>query len=143
MFAVAQNEPTTNLLKSLSQMKRDFPELRFLEHTEDGDNYQDGYTTDGISVYFTFKDDVVVTECIRVCSNNDFAWDWYRKMKKEMPRGIYSVYNEYDVHQLYTLFSGHLLYSADGSKCHCSLYYIVKGWGNGIDGMAFEKGFKK
>lgn len=48
----AQNEPNCNIGKSLTQMKKDFPELRFTKTDTKGDQYMDGYPQDGIGVFF-------------------------------------------------------------------------------------------
>jgi len=50
--AYAQDKPGTNLGKSLYTMRQEFPDLRFIGSDESGDRYQDGYTEDGISVFF-------------------------------------------------------------------------------------------
>ena len=39
LFAQEPNEPPTNIGKYFSEVKAQFPNLRFLEHTPNGDNY--------------------------------------------------------------------------------------------------------
>ena len=71
------HEPGNNLGKSLSLMKQQFPELRFLKSDEKGDEYQDGYTEDGIGIFFYFKNNVVIEECMIVQSKDDFPRMWF------------------------------------------------------------------
>lgn len=75
----AQNEPNCNIGKSLTQMKKDFPELRFTKTDTKGDQYMDGYPQDGIGVFFYMKDDIVIEECMIVQSNDGFPRMWYDK----------------------------------------------------------------
>ncbi len=139
----AQNEPATNIGKSLSEMKAKFPELRFVEHTANGDNYQDGYTKDGISVFFTFRSNRVISECLMVQSKDGFAKDWFDELREGMIPGTYGVYNDNEVHQLYSTFTCHLLFTRDYDEYCTFLYYFEGGWINGITGVDFYKKYKK
>ena len=143
LLSNAQNEPATNIGKSLIEMKVKFPELRFLEHTTNGDNYQDGYTKDGISIFFTFKGNRVISESLMVESNDGFAKEWYEELKEGMIPGVQSVYNERDIHQLYSTFTCHLYFTVDFGKYCTSLYYFEGGWKNGISGSDFYNAYKK
>ena len=68
--AYAQDKPGTNLGKSLYTMKQEFPELRFIGSDENGERYQDGYTEDGISMFFRIRNNSVVEECM-ICDSDD------------------------------------------------------------------------
>lgn len=78
----AQNKPQNNLGKSLYTMKREFPELRYLGKDNAGDRYQDGYTEDGISLYFLLRNNVVVEECMICDSYDGFSQMWFNEMWK-------------------------------------------------------------
>lgn len=79
---VWDNEPKNNLAKSFDELEREFTQLRYIGKTEYGDKYQDGYTEDGVSVYFFFKNDRVVRECIQVSSNDSFPKIWFDATKE-------------------------------------------------------------
>lgn len=74
------HEPGNNLGKSLSSMKQQFPELRFLKSDEKGDEYQDGYTEDGIGTFFYFKNGYVIEECMACQSKDGFPREWFNSM---------------------------------------------------------------
>lgn len=76
----AQEKPGNNLGKDLYTMKQDFPELRFIGSDNDGDRYQDGFTEDGISLFFMFEDNVVTQECMICMSNDGFSLMWFNTM---------------------------------------------------------------
>lgn len=63
-------------------MKQEFPELRYLGTDTSGDRYQDGYTEEGISVYFLFKNNAVVEECMICASNDGFSKMWFSEIWK-------------------------------------------------------------
>lgn len=76
------NEPKNNLTKSFDDLEREFTQLRYVGSTEYGAKYQDGYTEDGVSVYFYIKNDRVVRECIQVASNDGFPRMWFDANKE-------------------------------------------------------------
>lgn len=80
--AYAQDKPGNNLGKSLSTMRQEFPELRYLGSDDAGDRYQDGYTEDGISFYFLLKNNAVTEECIICDSEDGFSQMWFNEMWK-------------------------------------------------------------
>lgn len=139
----AQQEPATNIGKTLSEMKEIFPKLRFLEHTSNGDTYQDGVTVDGVSAFFTLKNNRVVGECVMVRSKTGAAKAWFDKVKSDMLALSSAVYNETDVHQLYSTFSCHLYFSKENDEYCSALYYYEGGWKDGIIGTDFYEMYKK
>lgn len=80
--ASAQDKPGNNLGKSLSMMRQEFPELRYLGSDDAGDRYQDGYTEDGISLYFLLTNNAVSEECMICDSNDGFSQMWFNEMYK-------------------------------------------------------------
>ncbi len=75
-----QREPETNIGKSLSIMKRDFPELRYIKTDAKGEEYEDGYPEEGIATFFYFKNGYVIEECMICQSTDDFPLMWYNSM---------------------------------------------------------------
>ena len=61
-FVYPTETPATNIGKKLSEMKDLFPKLRFLEDTPNSNNYQDSYTENGVSAFFTIKFLGIATE---------------------------------------------------------------------------------
>lgn len=80
--AYAQDKPGNNLGKSLSTMRQEFPELRYLGSDDVGDRYQDGYTEDGISFYFLLTNNTVTEECMICDSDDGFSQMWFNEMCK-------------------------------------------------------------
>ena len=80
--AYAQDKPGTNLGKSLYTMKQEFPELRFIGSDENGERYQDGYTEDGISMFFRIRNNSVVEECMICDSDDGFSKMWFDELWK-------------------------------------------------------------
>lgn len=80
LCSYAQNKPGNNLGKSLYVMKQEFPELRYLGSDDAGDRYQDGYTEDGISLFFLLKNNAVVEECMICDSYDGFSQMWFNEM---------------------------------------------------------------
>lgn len=76
-------EPGNNLGKSLSLMKKEFPELRYIKTDQKGEQYEDGFPQDGISMFFYFNNNVVIEECMICQSNDGFSLDWFRSLCKE------------------------------------------------------------
>lgn len=80
--AYAQDKPGNNLGKSIYVMKQEFPELRYLGSDENGDRYQDGYTEDGISMFFRIRNNSVVEECMICDSDDGFSKMWFDELWK-------------------------------------------------------------
>lgn len=80
--AYAQNKPGNNLGKSLYTMKKEFPELRYLRTDDKGDFYEDGYPEDGIAMFFYFKNNAVIEECMICESTDGFSKMWYDELWK-------------------------------------------------------------
>lgn len=80
--AHAQDKPGNNLGKSLYVMKQEFPELRYLGSDENGDRYQDGYTEEGISMFFRIRNNSVVEECMICDSDDGFSKMWFDELWK-------------------------------------------------------------
>ena len=78
--AYAQDKPGNNLGKSLSIMRQEFPELRYIRTDEKGDFYEDGYPEDGIAMFFYFRNSLVIEECMICESTDGFPKMWYDKM---------------------------------------------------------------
>ena len=73
-------EPKTNLGKSLYSMKQEFPELRYIKSDQKGDHYEDGYPEDGIALFFIFKNNYVVEECL-ICEGKDgYPYEWFKSL---------------------------------------------------------------
>lgn len=77
-----QSRPGNNLGKSLNTMRQDFPELRYIRTDEKGDFYEDGYPEDGIAMFFYFRNNAVIEECMICESTDEFAKIWYNEMWK-------------------------------------------------------------
>ena len=112
-------EPGNNLGKTLSQMKRDFPDLRYITTDAKGDKYQDGYTEEGISIYFYIKNQKVVEECLICQSNDGFAKMWfdsmvegfkentsYRNIRQPEPGFYQFVYSSFKINLFYIVQDG-------------------------------------
>lgn len=142
----AQNEPNCNIGKSLTQMKKDFPELRFTKTDTKGDQYMDGYPQDGIGVFFYMKDDIVIEECMIVQSNDGFPRMWYDKMVDSFvsnyPPGFgTSGYNAN--HWCYSTFSVHLIYVSENNINTAMIIYEAGGWKTGVTGAKFFEKYKQ
>lgn len=89
IYCYAQ-EPNNNLGKTLSLMKMEFPELRYIGTDEKGDQYEDGYPQDGIAIFFYFKNNLVVEECMICQSADNFPRYWYNEMVEAFNNRYYS-----------------------------------------------------
>ena len=76
-------EPKNNLGKTLSQLRQDFPNLRYVKAR--GGLIE--YTSDGIT--FTFKNNKVVAESMGVDGGGNFAYDWFNAMMESFERTSY------------------------------------------------------
>ncbi len=146
IFTIAQisNEPGNNIGKSLSYMKQEFPNLRFLENSSIGDIYQDGYTEEGISLIFCFRNNTVTSECMSVESNDGFPRQWFDSMAQSLanyPAG-FGVSNGNERHWCYSTFQVHLVYSSRNGKNIAMILYEAGGYNNGITGKSFNERFK-
>lgn len=130
------NEPATNIGTSLSEMKMKFPELRYIGTEEKGDEYEDGYPEDGIGVFFYFKNNIVIEECMIVQSDDGFA----RQVFNSWVDGIYIKYpglcskSSYNAkHTLFSKFRLHIIFVAENGTNTALLIYEKGGWEDGIN----------
>lgn len=139
------NEPGNNIGKTLSQMKQLFPELRYTKTDSKGTQYEDGYPQDGIAIFFYFKDNKVIEECMTVQSNDGFPRIWFNKMVDSFvtnyPPGFgTSSYNAY--HWCYSTFQVHLIYVSEKSMNTALIVYEAGGYNTGIKGKDFFEKYK-
>ena len=134
------NEPANNIGKSLSLMKQQFPELRYIETDSKGDKYEDGYPQDGIAVFFYLKDNLVIEECMIIQSNDDFPRMWFDKMVDEFISNYspgFGVSNYNSKHWCYSTFQVHLIYVSENRKNTALIVYEKGGYETGITGKDF------
>ncbi|MBQ2366402.1 MAG: hypothetical protein II293_04495 [Bacteroidaceae bacterium] len=119
LIGYAQEQPGNNLGKSLYTMQQEFPELRFIRTDTKGDFYQDGYPQDGIALFFYFKENRVIEECMICQSTDGFSKMWYDSMWESFS----SKYNYAVVENKYNSkkfkfrgFNIHLIYYAEDGK---------------------------
>ena len=141
----AQNEPGNNIGRSLSEMKKDFPELRFIKTDAKGDQYEDGYPQDGIATFFYFKDQNVIEECMIVQSNDAFSRMWFDSMVDAFIKCPYgfgtSSYNA--KHWVYSTFTLHLIYVSENGTNTAMVVYEKGGYNTGVTGAEFFKKYKQ
>lgn len=145
-MAQSQAEPGNNIGKSLALMKQQFPELRYIKTDEKGDQYEDGYPQDGIAVFFYFKNNQVVEECMITQSNDGFPRMWFDSMadgivSKYSPGFGTSGYNA--KHWCFSTFQIHLIYVSEDGTNTAMIIYEKGGYNTGITGEAFFKKYKK
>lgn len=126
---IKAQEPGNNLGKSLSLMKRDFPALRYLKTDSKGDEYEDGYPNNGQAVFFYFRNNIVVEECMIIQDSNDFPCMWFNTQVKafhetkyrniEFKNGHYKFY--------YSYFTVDLIYvEENGNKTALVIYSPIQ-----------------
>jgi hypothetical protein len=129
------NEPATNIGESLSAMKKKFPELRYIGTDEKGDEYEDGYPQDGIAVFFYFKNNRVIEECMIVQSYDGFAKNvfdsWIDGIYLKYP-GMCSESNRNSKRILYRKYRLNIIFVAEYGKKTALLIYEKGGWEDGI-----------
>ncbi|MBP3890296.1 MAG: hypothetical protein J6D01_03685 [Muribaculaceae bacterium] len=77
----ANNEPGTNVGKSLAALRQAFPNLTYTKSDNFGDHYYDGEDpSEGITCMFTVKGNKVVEECMMVQDTNGFPLTWWRSV---------------------------------------------------------------
>lgn len=125
----AQNEPKCNLGKSLSTMKREFPELRYIKTDTKGDEYEDGYPEDGIATFFYFKNNIVIEECL-ICQTTDgFPREWYNSMVNAFNNNYGSALrtnNPNDKEYDFGSFLVHIIYVAENGQYTALIVYEKK-----------------
>lgn len=111
-------EPGCNIGSSLYSMKHNFPNLRYIKTDEKGDLYEDGYSENGIAMFFYFKDNYVVEECMICQSNDDFSLDlynsfvssfndkYYSALKKNTPNEKQYVFSTFNINLIYVSENG-------------------------------------
>ena len=131
-------EPATNVGSTLSEMKSIFPELRYIGSDEKGDKYEDGYPENGVALFFYFKNDILIEECMIVQSYDGFAYDVYNSWVQE----IYIKYPGAQgraglnfKHVMYTHFRMHIIYESENGVNTALLIYEK---GGSRDGMTYN-----
>ena len=119
-------EPGNNLGKSLSTMKQEFPELRYIKTDQKGEQYEDGYPQDGIATFFYFRNNRVVEECMICQSNDGFPLDWFRSLCKEFNKNWYSnLRSNTNNHKEYVFsnFAVDIIYASENGKNTALIVY--------------------
>ena len=147
LFQVSAQEPGNNIGKTLSEMKRIFPELRYTKTDEKGIQYEDGYPQDGIATFFYFKDNKVVEECMIVQANDGFPRLWYDKMVDTFLSNYRALcgIGGYNVHRwCFSSFKVHLLYVSEGGTNTAMIIYEDGGCGlfSGMTPKEFSEKYK-
>lgn len=122
----SQNEPNTNLGKSLETMKKEFPELRYVKTDAKGDEYEDGYPEDGIATFFYFRNNNVIEECLICQSTDGFSKDWFNSMVNSFNRNFRSALKKNTPNEKEYFFSSfivHLIYVAENGKNTALIIY--------------------
>lgn len=130
----AQKEPKCNIGKSIYQMKKDFPELRYIKTDTKGHQYMDGYPQDGIGVFFYIKNEIVVEECMMVQSNDGFPQMWFTSMVNAFSNypPKFKVDKRNVKHLCYSTFSVHIIYISEHDTNTAMIIYETGGWKTGI-----------
>lgn len=139
------NEPGNNIGKSLSQMKQLFPALRYVKTDSKGTQYEDGYPQDGIAIFFYFKENHVVEECMIVQSNDRFPRMWFDTMvdtfvTNSQPGFGTSSYNA--THWCFSTFQVHLIYFSENGTNTALIVYEAGGYNTGITRKDFFEKYK-
>lgn len=131
-FVSYAQEPGNNIGKSLSTMRQLFPELRYIKTDAKGALYEDGYPQDGVTLFFYFRNNMVIEECMIIQTNDGFARAWYDEMVDSFITGYSPVcaVNGYDVHRFcYSSFMVHLIYVSEGGTNTAMIIYEEGGCG--------------
>lgn len=130
----AQKEPMCNIGKSLYQMKKNFPELRYIKTDTKGDQYMDGYSQDGIGVFFYIKNGMVIEECMMVQSYDEFPLMWFNNMINAFSNypPKFRVDKRNAKHLCYSTFSVHIIYISEHDTNTAMIIYEGGGWKTGI-----------
>ena len=129
LFLFAQREPANNLGKSLSTLKQEFPELRFIKTDQKGDQYEDGYPQDGIATFFYFNSNRVTEECMICQSSDGFPQEWYRSLYTNFNRDWYTyLRNNTSNHKEYVFadFIVDIIYVSENGKNTAMIVYSQK-----------------
>lgn len=124
-------EPGNNLGKSLFVMRQQFPELHYVKSDDKGDLYQDGYTQDGIAVFFYFKDNKVIEECM-ICQTNDgFPRMWFDEMANSFSENYPFALKTNNVNTKcwrFSTFTIHLIYVSENGMNTALIIYEKGGY---------------
>ena len=137
-----KKEPGNNIGKSLTIIKQNFPELRYVITDERGIQYEDGYPKDGIAVFFLFKENKVIEECMVVQSNDAFPRKWFDSMSESFFQKNQAgfITSNYDTkHLCFSTFQVHLIYKSENGINTALLIYENGGYDTGITGNDFNK----
>ncbi|MCF0220285.1 MAG: hypothetical protein HUK14_10935 [Muribaculaceae bacterium] len=125
----AQERPGTNLGKSLTVMKREFPQLRYLRTDQKGDFYEDGYPEDGIALFFYSQNDIVIEECMICESEDGFPIMWYESMWKSFsskyPNALTKNTEHFKVFNFGDFKINIISYSENGKNTALIVYELV------------------
>lgn len=143
-FAQSVTEPGNNISKSITQMRIEFPQLRYIQTDEKGALYEDGYPQDGIAVFFYVKNNLVVEEFMIVQSADRFPRLWFDEMAKSLYNysAAYSVNSFNSHHWCYSTFQIHLIYVSENGINTAMIVYEKGGYRTGISQQAFYDKYK-
>lgn len=145
--SVASDDPGNNIGKSLDQMKREFPELRYLHKDERGrDAYEDGYPQYGIAYFFYFEEGYVVEEGMVCQQAGGFPRMWYESMVDAFQKGdaepVYVYKSKNSIHMCYATISIHLIYVSEGGMNTALIVYSKGGSQTGVTRDEFMQQFE-
>jgi len=122
---IQAQEPGNNLGKTLSTMKRDFPELRYIKSDAKGDEYEDGYPQDGIAMFFYFRNNIVVEECLIMQDTNGFPNMWFNAQVNAFEKSRYQKRDHEARHYTFTYssFKVDLIYVEENGKNTAMIVY--------------------
>lgn len=137
-----RKEPANNIGKSLDIMKKLFPDLRYIKTDQKGAKYEDGYTQDGISMFFYFINNQVVEESMTIQSDNEFPEIWFDNMLETLIKNYtpgFGTGNAHDRHWCFSTFLLHLKYTSKNGINTATITYEKGGYETGITGKEFFK----
>lgn len=122
---ICAQEPGNNLGESLSTMKKEFPELRYIKTDIKGDEYEDGYPQDGIAVFFYFRNNVVVEECMITQATDGFPNMWFNAQVKAFEKSSYTKRDHEAGHYTFTYstFKVELIYVEENGQNTALIVY--------------------
>lgn len=122
------SEPVNNLGKSLTLMSQEFPELRFNKTDEKGDQYVNGLPQNGIAVFFYFKNNYVVEECMICEAKDGFPFEWFKSMVNAFDKNyFYAGRNtKYGKEYVFSTFSVNLIYISENGTNTALIVYAPR-----------------
>mgnify|MGYP006872985860 CR=1 FL=1 len=122
-------EPGNNLRKSLSVIKQEFPELRYIKTDAKGDEYEDGYPEEGVATFFYFRNGYVIEEAMILQDTNDFPYEWYKSQVHAFKsKNNYLQYIPKSGHNtfVYSYFNIELIYVEENGKNTALIVYTLR-----------------